>query len=43
MNRYMPGMLSAMLILIVPAFLICSGLAVMAYRKWQSPDEEPRA
>jgi hypothetical protein len=42
MNRYMPGMLSAMLILIVPAFLICVGLTVLAYRKWQSPDEEPR-
>jgi hypothetical protein len=41
MNRYMPGMLSAMLILIVPAFLICVGLTVLAYRKWQSPDEEP--
>jgi hypothetical protein len=40
MNRYMPGMLSAMLILIVPAFLICVGLTVMAYRKWQSPDDE---
>jgi len=42
MNRYMPGMLGAMLILIVPAFLICAGLTVMAYRKWQSPDEDPR-
>jgi hypothetical protein len=40
MNRYMPGMLSSMLILIVPAFLICVGLTVMAYRKWQSPDDE---
>ena len=34
MNRYMPGMMSAMLILIVPAFLICSVVAVVAYRKW---------
>ena len=42
MNRYMPGMLSAMLILIVPAFLICVGLTVMVYRRWQSSDEEPR-
>jgi hypothetical protein len=40
MNRYMPGMLSAMLILIVPAFLICVGLTVVAYRKWQSSDDE---
>jgi chromate transport protein ChrA len=39
MNRYMPGMLSAMLILIVPAFLICVGLTVMAYRKWQSSED----
>ncbi len=39
MNRYMPGMLAAMLVLIVPAFLVCVGLTVMAYRKWQSSDE----
>jgi hypothetical protein len=42
MNRYMPGMLASMLILIVPAFLICLGLTVMAYRRWNSSDEEPR-
>jgi hypothetical protein len=42
MNRYMPGMLSAMLILIVPAFLICVGMTVMAYRRWQSSDEDSR-
>jgi chromate transport protein ChrA len=42
MNRYMPGMLSAMLILIVPAFLICVGLTVMVYRRWQSSDEDSR-
>jgi hypothetical protein len=43
MNRYMPGMLASMLILIVPAFLICVGLTVMAYRRWNSSsDEEPR-
>lgn len=41
MNRYMPGMLGAMLILIVPAFLICVGLTVMAYRRWQSSDQGP--
>jgi hypothetical protein len=29
----MPGMLSAMLILIVPAFLICVAVAVVAYRR----------
>lgn len=39
MNRYMPGMLSSMLILIVPAFLICTGFAIVAYRKWQSSDD----
>ena len=38
MNRYMPGMLGAMLVLIVPAFLICTGLAVAAYRKWGASD-----
>jgi hypothetical protein len=42
MNHYMPGMLGAMLILIVPAFLICAGLTVMVYRRWQSSDEKPR-
>jgi|GEM_PF-1342512 len=42
MNRYMPGMLASMLILIVPAFLICVGMTVMAYRRWNSSDEEPR-
>jgi hypothetical protein len=42
MNRYMPGMLGAMLILIVPAFLICAGLTVMVYRRWRSSDEERR-
>jgi chromate transport protein ChrA len=41
MNHYMPGMLAAMLILIVPAFLICAGLTVMVYRRWQSSDDEP--
>jgi hypothetical protein len=40
-NRYMPGMLSAMVILIVPAFLICAGLAFLAYRRWQA-DEDSR-
>jgi hypothetical protein len=32
----MPGMMGAMLVLIVPAFLICAGLAVLAYRKWDA-------
>ena len=41
MNRYMPGMLEAMFILIVPEFLICAGVTVMAYRKWRSSDEGP--
>jgi hypothetical protein len=41
MNRYMPGMLSSMLVLIVPAFGICVGLTVMAYRRWKS-DQESR-
>lgn len=42
MNRYMPGMLSSMLILIVPAFFICVGLSVMVYRRWRSSDDEGR-
>ena len=40
MNRYMPGMLGAMLVLIVPAFLICAGLAIVAYRKWGDSNGE---
>jgi hypothetical protein len=40
MNHYMPGMLGAMLVLIVPAFLVCVGLTVMAYRRWQSSDPD---
>ena len=40
MNRYMPGMLEAMLILIVPAFLICTGLTIMVCRKWQSDRDQ---
>jgi hypothetical protein len=40
MNRYMPGMLGAMLVLIVPAFLICTGLTIIAYRKWQSDRDQ---
>lgn len=42
MNRYMPGMMSAMLVLIVPAFLICVGLAVLAYRKREGSTDEGR-
>ena len=41
MNRYMPGMLTSMLILIVPAFLICVGLTFMAYRRWKSDQGPP--
>jgi hypothetical protein len=40
MNRYMPGMLASMLILIVPAFAICVGLSLMAWRRWRSSDGE---
>ena len=36
MNRYMPGMLASMLILIVPAFAICVGLTIMGYRRWKA-------
>jgi hypothetical protein len=41
-NRYMPGMLGAMLVLIVPAFLICAGLAVLVYRKWDASNDNHR-
>ncbi len=40
MNRYMPGMWGAMLVLIVPAFLICAVLAIVAYRRWGSSSGE---
>jgi chromate transport protein ChrA len=42
MNRYMPGMLASMLVLIVPAFLICVGLTILAYRRWKADQAQRR-
>ncbi|MEA2761864.1 MAG: hypothetical protein QOD47_1148 [Gemmatimonadaceae bacterium] len=42
MNRYMPGMLASMLVLIVPAFAVCVGLTVIAYRRWKA-DQGPQS
>ena len=36
----MPALMSGMLILMVPAFLIVSGIAVMAYRRRKQGVEE---
>ncbi len=33
MTAFMHAMMSGMLILVVPAFFICTAIAVMAYRK----------
>jgi hypothetical protein len=33
MAKFMKAMMGGMLILVLPAFLICTGIAVMAYRR----------
>jgi hypothetical protein len=35
----MHAMLTAMIILMVPAFLICAGVAFLAYRKRKPPSQ----
>ena len=35
----MHGILAGMLLLMVPAFLVCTGLALMAYRKRNSVEK----
>ena len=32
----MPGMLTGMFALIVPSFLVCVGIAILVYRKWDT-------
>ncbi len=34
-------MLPAMLIVVLPAFLICTGITVLAYRRWRSDHAGP--
>ncbi|HZE94310.1 MAG TPA: hypothetical protein VEZ49_06340 [Gemmatimonadales bacterium] len=41
-SGYMQATMIAMIILMVPAFLICVGVAVLAYRK-RKPPSSPRA
>ncbi|HEY2064363.1 MAG TPA: hypothetical protein VGG84_00275 [Gemmatimonadaceae bacterium] len=36
----MQGMLSGMLIMIVPAFLVCSAIAIVAYRRRSSTSRD---
>ena len=33
MAKFMKSMMGGMLILVVPAFLVCTGIAIMAYRR----------
>lgn len=35
-------MLPAMLIVVLPAFLICTGITILAYRRWRSDESESR-
>ncbi|MEO9256079.1 MAG: hypothetical protein ABI305_11090 [Tepidiformaceae bacterium] len=34
-------MLPAMLIVVLPAFLICTGITVLAYRRWRRDHADP--
>jgi hypothetical protein len=38
-SQSMNAIMSSMLILAAPAFLVVAGIAVMAYRKWKSDRE----
>jgi hypothetical protein len=40
MSRFMHAMLSGMAILVIPPFVICSGIAWMAYRRRHSFAQE---
>ena len=36
----MPGMLSGMVALVLPSFLVCVGIAVLVYRRWNTSAED---
>ncbi len=40
MARFMSAVLGSMVILILPAFVIASGIAVMLYRRRETPENE---
>ncbi|HTS88899.1 MAG TPA: hypothetical protein VMG41_10445 [Gemmatimonadales bacterium] len=40
MARYMKAMLGGMAILVVPSFAVCTGIAIMVYRRWNHTAEE---
>jgi hypothetical protein len=42
MPMSMNEMLPAMLIVVLPAFLICTGITVLAYRRWRSDNADSR-
>jgi hypothetical protein len=41
MSHPIAAMLSGMLVMIVPAFLVCVGISVLAYRRRGSPEARP--
>lgn len=40
MERFMRSMLGGMLVLVLPSFFVCTGVAVMAYRRRDQFREE---
>lgn len=42
MPMTMREMLPAMLVVVIPAFLICTGIAILAYRRWRGEESESR-
>jgi hypothetical protein len=39
-SQFMNAMMSSMIILAAPAFLVVTGIAVLVYRKWKSDSED---
>ena len=40
MARYMSAMKGGMLILVLPSFFVCAGIALMVYRRWEGNARE---
>ncbi|HXW97918.1 MAG TPA: hypothetical protein VEI47_10050 [Gemmatimonadales bacterium] len=39
MAKFMQAMLGGMAILVLPSFVVCSGIALMVYRRWDRSAE----
>jgi hypothetical protein len=35
----MPGMMLGMFVLVLPSFLVCSGIAYLVYKRWNATAE----